>query len=491
MRRRTWTAVVVCCLCHAGWLGAAVAGAQNPKSGGEVVKPAVKPVAGDDVFDSGKFWNVHLTISPKEYAALTPPSRGFFEWLAGKPKVVKPDEPVRTVHRNNFGVDLPWVTGSVTLGEQTFHDIGIRYKGNGSFGDAGRTIAKSFKIDLDHFDGDETFDGMRTINLHCGVTDPSHCREPLGYRLYRAAGVPASRTVVAEVWLTVPGKYAKEPLGAYTIIEHVDKRFLRANFGSDKGLLMKPEGVSDLSYLGERWEQYKDRYAPKREATPEESKRVIAFTKLITQAGDKEFREKIASFVDMDAYLRFLAATAFVVNPDSFYSLGHNFYLYLHPTTEKFHFMPWDLDRAFANFPIFGSHAQQMNLSFARPYFGNCRLNDRILAMPEMKTRYQSLLKDLSETCFERERVLKQFDAFETGIKGPLERGTKAAAARKERNSLPFDPPPLMKTFLEKRTESLTNQVAGVSTGHVPNLWLGLFQKKDPPAEPKKVKSEP
>ena len=39
--------------------------------------------------------------------------------------------------------------------------------------------------------------------------------------------------------------------------------------------------------------------------------------------------------------------------------LGHNYYLYLHPTTNKLHFIPWDLDRAFANFGSCGPPASR------------------------------------------------------------------------------------------------------------------------------------
>ena len=40
----------------------------------------------------------------------------------------------------------------------------------------------------------------------------------------RAAGVPAPRTAYAEVTLTVPGKFDREYLGLYTVIEQVDKK---------------------------------------------------------------------------------------------------------------------------------------------------------------------------------------------------------------------------------------------------------------------------
>jgi spore coat protein H len=443
-------------------------------------KPPKKEGA-DAVFQSTKVWPVHLTFSPKEYAAILPPERGLLQMLFGKAKSKKEQEPARPVHRNTFGVDLPWVTGTIEIGGETFRDVGIRYKGNGTFSDAARTIAKSFKIDLDYFGGTGVFHGAKTINLHCGVADPSRCRETLGYGIYRAAGAPAPRTALAEVWLTVPGKYAKEPLGVYTLIEHVDKRFLKAHFGSDKGLLMKPEGVDNINYLGEDWKAYKQRYNPKREATPAEVKRLIAFAKLVSQADDKEFRGQIASFVDIDAYLRFLAATAYICNSDSFFALGHNYYLYLHPKTGQFHFMPWDVDRAFANLPIFGTHEQAMNLSFRKPYFGSHKLNERLLAMPEVDARYKKLLAELAATAFAKDRVLKDLAAIEAATKEPMARGAKAATARRDRVTLPFEPPPGMKTFVEKRSESLARQLAGTSTGHVPGnlLMLLLPQKKD------------
>src|SRR5262249_17943472 len=149
--------------------------------------------------------------------------------------------------------------------------------------------------DLDHFGETARYQGLKTINLHCGAADPSKCRETLGYGLYRAAGVPASRTALAEVRLTVPGKHNQELLGVYTVVEEVDKGFLRAHFGTDKGLLMKPEGLRDFDYRGDDWNRYKKQYVPKRDATADESKRIIAFARLVHKAGDDEFRKEIGS----------------------------------------------------------------------------------------------------------------------------------------------------------------------------------------------------
>ncbi len=432
-------------------------------------KAAPKKAAADAVFGPTKVWKVHLALSAKEYEAMQPPTRyTFFGWLQPRPA----DKTDRQIHRNAFGFDLPLVTGSVTIGGRKFDNVGVRYKGNGTYGDASRSLKRSFKIDLGRNGGGARFHGLKTINLHCGVTDPSKLREALGYALYRGAGVPAARTAFAEVTLSVPGKHDKELLGAYTLVEQVDRDFLRRHFGDGDGLLMKPERVREFDYLGEDWASYKPTYAPKREAAAEESRRVVEFCKLVSRGSDEEFRKRIGSYLDVDGFLRFLAVTALVVNPDNLFSLGHNYYLYLHPKTKKLHVIPWDMDRAFANFGIFGSAEQQMDLSLIRPYVGSHRLVDRLMSMPGKREKYRAILKELAAGCFAKKSLLREIATAEATVKELVAADAKATAARKETGGpaggYSFGYPPDLRTFAEKRSASVAAQLAGKSKGHVP-----------------------
>ena len=72
----------------------------------------------------------------------------------------------------------------------------------------------------------------------------------------------------------MPGKYEQEYLGLYTVIEQVDKTFLKDRFQNSKGLLMKPEGLRGFEYLGEDWERYKAQYRPKHEPSKKEARRI-------------------------------------------------------------------------------------------------------------------------------------------------------------------------------------------------------------------------
>lgn len=431
--------------------------------------------------ESLKVWAVHLAFTADEFAAVQPrKSRtpaGF--GAAPKPAGTSKDGD-RVIRRNNFGVDLPWAKATVTVGGDTFADVGIRYKGNGTLFDAARTAKKSFQIDLDRFGGKGRFRKSKTINLHCGVADPSKYREALGYALYRAAGVAAPRTSFAEVSLTVPGTHDNVLLGLYVVVEEIDKPFLRDRFGSDKGLLMKPEGLREIEYRGSDWSKYKAQYRPQWEATPDEVRRIAAFARLVHKADDATFRQEIASYLDIDEYLRFLATTTFIANVDSFFALGHNYYLYLHPKSGRLHLVPWDLDRAFANLPFFGSNEQKMDLSIVRPYAGAHRLTDRVMAMPGMAQRYQALFKDLTSTCFAKDRLLADIATAEAALKDAMARDAQVALARQEgfQNAAIFTVlVPDLRTFVEKRTASVAAQLAGTSKGYVLTAGQGRLPK--------------
>src|SRR5207244_2940187 len=92
------------------------------------------------------------------------------------------------------------------------------------------------------------------------------------------------------------------------------------------------------AYLGTTWKSYEARYKPKNTPTDEQKKRLIAFTKLISNGSDEEFAKEIGSYLDVEAFLKFIAANALLSNLDSYLGYGHNYYLYLVPRTNKFAF---------------------------------------------------------------------------------------------------------------------------------------------------------
>jgi putative membrane-bound dehydrogenase-like protein len=430
-----------------------------------------KEAPGKDIFGVTKVWAVHLEIPAKEYEAMQPPAGGF--GFPGAPPAPPAAGEKRDSERNLFGTEFRWAKGDFSAEGQTCKGVGVRYAGEITYFASAQGLKRPLKIDFAKF-GDQRFHGLTSLHLHAMPLDPSKGREALAYSVFRAAGVPAPRTAFAEVTLTVPGKYDKEYLGLYAVVENVDRPFLKDRFGTEKGLLMKPFQVRSAEYLGDDWERYKGQYRPQSDATKEEAKRVVEFAKLVNRANDDEFRKQIDSYLDVDEFLRFLAANALTANLESSFALGHNYHLYLHPRTNKFVFLPGDLEFSLANFLLFGTADELMDLSLTHPYPGENKLVERLLAIKDVNDKYQKLLKELSEKAFTREQLQKDIEAVEKLTKEPLAKEKKAAEARKEAPAS-FGPPgggapqpPDLKTFAEKRAVSIAAQLADKGKGYVP-----------------------
>ncbi|QVL31104.1 CotH kinase family protein [Telmatocola sphagniphila] len=336
-------------------------------------------------------------------------------------------------HRGSgFGTEFPWAKGTFVGDGETVQNVGLRYKGNASYMASSRGLKRNIKVDFNHYEEELKFHDLKALNLNAGAMDPTKIHEVLAYSLFRKAGVAAARTAFAEVTLSVPGKYDNELLGLYTVVEQVDKNFLKQNFKNTKGLLMKPERVRGLEYLGDDWAKYKTMYQPKHDATKEQAQRVIDFAKLVFKADDEQFKKEIGSYLDIDAFLRFFAVNAYVVNLDCFFSMGHNYYIYLNPDTNKFVYFPWDLDLSFGGFPMMGGGDQQINLSLTHPHGGENKLIDRLLAVKEINEKYQALLKEFAKTIFNKETLLKELESVEKTTAGLIAKEKKAAEARKE-----------------------------------------------------------
>ena len=102
----------------------------------------------------------------------------------------------------------------------------------------------------------------------------------------------------------------------------MDRAFLKDRFHTDKGLLLRPQGLRGLDFLGDDWEKYRGPYRPLAEPSPDDAKRLIEFVRLVQQGDDEKFRKEIASYLDVDKFLRFMAVQAMIANADGFFTLA-------------------------------------------------------------------------------------------------------------------------------------------------------------------------
>lgn len=411
MRARSWRpGVHVAVILAAAAVGASLAASQ-----------ARSP--GDQIFLPTALHKIHITIAPAEWAALqtSAPRGGNTGGTRGGEQYR--DHQGRLIHvGSGFGGYFPWARADVRIRpasasaggtggtELQFKDAGLRYKGNSSFtsSSASAPLHANFKLKFDVHGGTGKWDGEKTFNLHPGVIDTSKMREAIAYSVFRAAGVPAPRTTYAEIVFTVPGVFTDTSAGLFTIIEDVNKTFLERVLPPGTGLLMKPEGLrGGIRNLGDAWSQYVPTLRPDRDATAREQQRVMEFSKLVSQTDVAVFRSRIADYLDVEAFLRYIAVNAFLVNWDSYLRGGHNFYLYLDPADDKFRFLPWDMDLSL------GGRARGDTFDLMAPATSDQPLIYWLLEDPAVAARYKAIVRDLGATAFSGSEITKTIDALE------------------------------------------------------------------------------
>src|SRR5207249_3708995 len=171
-------------------------------------------------------------------------------------------------------------------------------------------------------------------------------------------------------------------------------------FDSKKIPIFKPVTYDLFQDLGDDWAAYADIYDLKTKATVEQQRRVIELARLVTRADDPEFGRRIGEYLDLDEFAGFLAGLVLLASYDGFLTNGQNFYLYLDPRSNKFGFIPWDLDHAWGGFPFVGTAPTRERASIWKPWAHQNRFLERVMAVEEFRRIYRRRLEELLETKF-------------------------------------------------------------------------------------------
>jgi hypothetical protein len=255
-----------------------------------------------------------------------------------------------------------YVEGSLTFDGETIGPIGVRYKGsvgaflfctNGpnAFDPSGaKTCTKlSMKLKMNWEDGDDTFYGVKKVQLHSQNLDTTKMHERLGYWLFREMGVPVPRSTHARV--EINGEF----VGLFALTEQIDGRFTRENFDDGSGNLYKevwpfnPDGTPRNA----------DEFIDGLKTNEDEDPTADMIRQFAQELADSEPGTEIGvidRWIDVDLFVRTMVVDRAIRNDDGalhWYCFDgcnpHNFYWYENPTTGQLTMLPWDLDNAFDN----------------------------------------------------------------------------------------------------------------------------------------------
>lgn len=339
-----------------------------------------------------------------------------------------------------------YVEGSLTFDGETISPVGIRYKGSiGAFVNClsgtdwanpsgHKTCTKlSMKIKINWGDSDKKFYGLKKLQFHSQNLDPSHMHERLAYWLFAEMGVPAPRSVHAQ--LIINGVHT----GLYALTEQIDGRFARHNFEDGTGNVYKE--VWPLTSDGQAQASSELLKALK---TNEDENPSVAlmreFAQEIADAEGSEAQAVVSKWMNVNEIISYAVVDRAIRADDGpfhWYCGGgnscsnHNYYWYEDPTEKRMHLLPWDMDNAFENIafnknpvtPIaddWGKTRANCN-SFPFGLFGlrqrSAACDKLIAAWAMFETEYEQIKADFKAGPFAEARVNALLDTWSAQIR--------------------------------------------------------------------------
>ena len=320
----------------------------------------------EEFFDDGTVHEIRLTLNSKDWSAL----------------------------KQNFKENIYYPTALQWRGVNV-SNVGIRSRGLGS-----RSGTKpGLRVDMDRYNANQTFLGLKSFVLDNLTQDPSMLRERLAMAFFRRLGLPAPREAHARLF--VNGSF----VGLYAIVETIDKGFLGRSFGEDghggtenDGYLFEYDYTREYRFenLGSNLDEYKI-FDPKTHENDAAAKiwgPIADMVKAINDTPDAIFEREMSTYLDLTKFVNHIAIETFLAEDDGIlgYAGLNNFYFYRFEDSKRSQFLAWDKDNTF----------HHLDFDIMRNVNDNV-LSRRTLAQPQYRNRYFQELLDAANSAMETE----------------------------------------------------------------------------------------
>lgn len=250
-----------------------------------------------------------------------------------------------------------WVPVTVRFRDQTWWEVGFRYKGNSTLQMGWRSgrIELPFKLDFDEFEDahlaldNQRFYGFKQLSFGASDFDPSLQREKITADIFRDAGVPAAETAYYAVYVDNGAGDGFHYWGIYTAVELPDDTLIETQFTDDNGNMYKPEGPGATFAAGSFNERSFDKET-NRDGGYEDVLALFDALHAETRLSDPAaWRANLETVFDVVGFLRWLAANTLIQNWDTYGVMSHNYYLYADEMTGRLVWIPWDNNMALSS----------------------------------------------------------------------------------------------------------------------------------------------
>lgn len=250
----------------------------------------------------------------------------------------------RASENTYYPADLTW--NGVTV-----RNIGIRSRGSATR----NGIKPGLRVDINRYIANQEFLGLKQFSLDNMFSDSSLVRETVTMKMFEKMQLPASREAHARLFVN------NEYVGAYVIIEAIDRTFIERVFGAEEanvergGYLFEYQWLTPyfLDYLGSGLEPYAALFKPQTRETDSIANLYAPLEEMvrtINESADDDFAAAVGRHLDLSLFMKYLAVESFMVESDGVVGFAgmNNFDLYRFRSGLS-QFLPKDKDGSLAS----------------------------------------------------------------------------------------------------------------------------------------------
>ena len=355
-----------------------------------------KKLTVDDIFPTDQVLDVQITVDQDDWDIIRYQGRDVGVSLSEERKYAPLDRP------------YTYVEATVSINGVVFPQVGIRKK---AFNGSKNPTRPSLKIKLNHVDKKGQIDGLTNLTFNNNQQDVSLISQFMGYGLFNAADSPAPRCAYAK--LTVNG----QNLGLYSHVERIHRPLLQRAFGNQDGVLYEGTLVDFLI----DWEgSFEHKFGNDKLGR----KKIKELIKVLNEENE-DIEQAIGRLVDLDSFYTFWVMEGLLSFWDGYSGNRNNFFIYLNPETNKFHFIPWGADSLFERFsPIKDDSKDPASVK------KQGLITHRLYQLESGRQRYEQVLRNILEHHWDEKALLMETERIETLVKPYLVHQTKAEIAQ-------------------------------------------------------------
>jgi hypothetical protein len=310
------------------------------------------------------------------------------------------------------------VPATMRVDGKTYRDIGMSFRGNNSFTAVPPGLKRPFSITMDLVH-DQHLSGYRSLNLLNANQDPTFLRSALFLDIARQY-MPAQKANFVRV--VVNG----ESWGVYVNQETFSKEFVQERFGRQAGTRWKSPNNSlggGLHYLGDSIGSYRRWYEQKGKDDTLAWRSLVNVTKVLHETPPDQLEQALATLMDVDQVLRFLALDVALANQDGYWKDGSDFNLHL-ARNGRFSVLFHDVNEGLRSSGRAGGPGAQPDPLVALDDT-NKALRHKLLAVPALRDRYLAYVGDIAERWLDWNNLGPMVEAYRNLIGDDIARDTR------------------------------------------------------------------